>query len=202
MRVVPANKEFKSKIYPDEVRMNILKNVDCVDSPWIRSRRVVYENDNGQVLNWDYIERVDARKSVLVMPRFKESGDLIFIRQYRVILDCYVIGFPAGVISDAEDVEKCALRELEEETGYKGNIVEISPELTLNSALIKETARCVVVELEEDATPKEQDLEPSEKIEVHRVKKDQLGAFFEQATARGDVIGGGPWYMLMACRYL
>ncbi|MCK4487128.1 MAG: NUDIX hydrolase [Desulfobacterales bacterium] len=182
--------------------MNILKTVNSTESPWIRLRRVVYENDNGQVLNWDYIERVNARSSVLIMPRFKKSGDLIFIRQYRVILDCYVIGFPAGVISDGEDVEKCALRELMEETGYTGRVVQISPELTLNSALIKETARCVVVELEENASPKEQELEPSELIEVHRVKKDQLGAFFEQAAAKGDIIGGGPWYMLMATQYL
>ncbi|UCG81246.1 MAG: NUDIX hydrolase, partial [Desulfobacterales bacterium] len=155
--------------------MNILKTVDFVESPWIRPRRVIYENDNGQVLNWDYIERINARSSVLIMPRFKESGDLIFIRQYRVILDCHVIGFPAGVISDDEDIATCALRELEEETGYAGTVVQISSELTLNSALIKETAFCVVVELEENATPKEQELEPSEKIEVHRVKKDQLG---------------------------
>ncbi|UCD87276.1 MAG: NUDIX hydrolase [Desulfobacterales bacterium] len=182
--------------------MNILKTVDFVESPWIRPRRVIYENDNGQVLNWDYIERINARSSVLIMPRFKESGDLIFIRQYRVILDCHVIGFPAGVISDDEEIATCALRELEEETGYEGSVVQISPELTLNSALIKETAYCVIVELEEDATPKEQELEPSEKIEVHRVKKDQLGPFFKEAAARGDVIGGGPWYMLMATQYL
>ncbi len=176
--------------------------MEFLESPWIRPRRVIYENDNGQVLNWDYIERINARSSVLIMPRFKESGDLIFIRQYRIILDCYVIGFPAGVISNDEDIVTCALRELEEETGYAGTVVQISPELTLNSALIKETAYCVIVELEEDATPKEQKLEPSEKIEVHRVKKKQVGLFFKEAAARGDVIGGGPWYMLMATQYL
>lgn len=182
--------------------MNILKTVNLTESPWIRPRRVVYENDSGQVLSWDYIERVNARSSVLVVPRFKKSGDLLFIRQYRVIFDCYVIGFPAGVISGDEDVEMCALRELMEETGYTGKVVQTSPELTLNSALIKETARCVVVELEEEAVPEKQQLEPSEQIEVHRVKQDQIGAFFEQAAARGDIIGGGPWYMLLAAQYL
>jgi ADP-ribose pyrophosphatase len=182
--------------------MNILKTIDVTESPWIRSKRVVYESDKGQVLNWDYVERVNARSSVLIMPRFKESGDLIFIRQYRVIFDCYVIGFPAGVVSDGEDVESCAMRELVEETGYTGRVVQISPELTLNSALIRETACCVVVELEEDAVPQKQDLEPSEKIEVHRVKNGQLRTFFQQADTRGDIIGAGPWYMLMATQYL
>ena len=182
--------------------MNILKHVAFTESPWIRPRRIVYENDDGEVLNWDYIERVNARTSVLVMPLFEGSGDLLFVRQYRVILDRYVIGFPAGVISNGEDVETCALRELEEETGYRGTIVEISPELTLNSALVKETAHCVVVELEEDALPKDQQLEPSEKIEVCRVKKDQLRNFFQQATVKGDIVAGGLWYMLMAKEYL
>ncbi|KPK15361.1 MAG: hypothetical protein AMK69_27685 [Nitrospira bacterium SG8_3] len=167
----------------------------------MRPRRVIYENDQGQVLEWDYIERTNAHSSVLIMPRFKKSGDLLFIRQYRVIFDRHVIGFPAGVL-DEDDVEACALRELQEETGYSGKVVEISPQLTLNSALVRETAYCVVVELEEDASPVEQKLEASEKIEVHRVKKDQLASFFAHASARGDIVGGGPWYLLMAARYL
>ncbi len=181
--------------------MNILKTVSFSESPWIQPKRVIYRNDEGEVLQWDYIERTNARTSVLVLPRFKASGDILFVRQYRVIFDRYVIGFPAGVLDDA-DVEACALRELKEETGYMGKVVRVSPELTLNSALVKETAYCVVVELEEGVSPRPQALEPSEKIEVHRVKQEQLGPFFEQAVARGDIIGGGPWYMWMATNYL
>jgi len=181
--------------------VNVLKTIDCDESQWIRPKRVIYENDMGEILEWDYIERIDARASVLVMPRFKESGDLILVRQYRVIFDQYVLGFPAGVMDD-DNAEACALRELREETGYTGKVVYMSPDLTLNSALIRETGRCVVVELEEDATPGQQELEPSEKIEVHRVPKDQLATFFEEASARGDMIAAGPWYMLMAAQYL
>jgi ADP-ribose pyrophosphatase len=184
-----------------EVAMRVLQTVSFSESPWIRPKRVIYENDQGEVLKWDYIERTHSRTSVLVMPRFKNSGDILFIRQYRVIFDRYVIGFPAGVL-DEDDVEACALRELREETGYVGQVVRISPELTLNSALVKETAYCVVAELEENVSPQQQDLEPSERIEVHRVKKDQLGTFFEKAVARGDIIGAGPWFMLMAAKYL
>jgi ADP-ribose pyrophosphatase len=181
--------------------MNILNTVDCSESRWIRPRRVIYQNDQGDVLEWDYVERTHARTSVLIMPRFKESGDLIFVRQYRVIFDRYVIGFPAGVLDD-DTVEACALRELREETGYAGKVVEISPALTLNSALVKETGHCVVVELEEDARPQQQELEPSEKIETHRVSKDELASFFAEASAKGDMIAAGAWYLLMAARYL
>ena len=122
--------------------VNILRVKEISTSPWIQLKRVVYETDGGEALEWDYIERTNDRTSVLILPRFKESGDILFVRQYRVILDRNVIGFPAGVLGD-EDVETCALRELREETGYSGQIVEVSPPLTLNSALVRETARCV-----------------------------------------------------------
>jgi ADP-ribose pyrophosphatase len=181
--------------------VNILKTIDWVESRWIRPKRIIYENDQGVVLEWDYIERTGARASVLIMARFKASGDLILVRQYRVVFGQWVIGFPAGVLDD-EDVGACALRELMEETGYTGRVVQVSPGLTLNSALVRETGYCVVVELEEDVLAQPQKLEPSEKIEVHRVSREGLAAFFDQASARGDLIAAGAWYMLMAVQYL
>jgi ADP-ribose pyrophosphatase len=180
--------------------VKILKTVPITESRWIRQKRIIYENDSGQVLEWDYIEREQTRQVVLIMPRFKPSGDLLFVRQYRIIFNRYVIGFPAGILED-EDIETCALRELREETGYTGKILRISPPLTSNSALVKELSYCVVVEVADDAIPEDQDLEPSEKIETFRVKKDGVEDFFNAATARGDIIGGGLWYLLMAEKY-
>ncbi|MBW2646613.1 MAG: NUDIX hydrolase [Deltaproteobacteria bacterium] len=182
--------------------MKILEIKDCPKSSWFQSKQVLYENDEGVELQWDYIERIASKVSVIVVPRFKESGDFLLVRQYRVIFDKYIIGFPAGIIDGNETVEAGALRELQEETGYSGRIKEVSPPLTTNSALIREAARCILVELDDNAIPRRQRLEASEKIEVFRVKESDLSSFLENATARGDLISAGPWFVHMTAERL
>jgi len=46
------------------------------------------------------------------------DGNLVFVRQYRYNLKSHQFEFPAGTISEGEEPEAAALRELEEETGY------------------------------------------------------------------------------------
>jgi ADP-ribose pyrophosphatase len=46
------------------------------------------------------------------------DGNLVLVRQYRHNLKARVLEFPAGTVSDGEQAEAAALRELEEEAGY------------------------------------------------------------------------------------
>ncbi|MGG0642696.1 NUDIX hydrolase [Sporosarcina gallistercoris] len=48
-----------------------------------------------------------------------DQGKLVLVEQFRKALERSIIEIPAGKIEPGEDPEKTAIRELEEETGYR-----------------------------------------------------------------------------------
>lgn len=56
--------------------------------------------------------------AVVILP-ILDSGDIIFVRQWRAAINGWVLELPAGKINDGESPQDAALRELEEETGYR-----------------------------------------------------------------------------------
>lgn len=55
--------------------------------------------------------------AVAILPIDKE-GKIIFVKQYRKAVEEELLEIPAGKIETGEDPEQCAMRELEEETGF------------------------------------------------------------------------------------
>lgn len=73
---------------------------------------------------WEYARRVNARGAVFVVA-VTDAGELVLVEQYRVPVQERTLELPAGIHGDDESPkdetpEQCALRELEEETGYRG----------------------------------------------------------------------------------
>lgn len=46
------------------------------------------------------------------------NGDVLLVRQYRIAADRIMLEIPAGILDQDEAPERCALRELQEETGF------------------------------------------------------------------------------------
>jgi ADP-ribose pyrophosphatase len=71
---------------------------------------------------WEYAGRARNIRAAVILAL--DAGDVILIEQYRVPLGKYCLELPAGLIGDHEGDEdeddlQSAMRELEEETGYR-----------------------------------------------------------------------------------
>ena len=75
------------------------------------------------------MRRVKARGAVFVLA-VTEAKELVLVEQYRVPVGERTLELPAGIYGDAESpagetAEQCAMRELEEETGYRGKAAKV-----------------------------------------------------------------------------
>ncbi len=62
-------------------------------------------------------EVVDHKPAVVIIP-IDEQDNVVLVRQYRYPVGEALLEAPAGILEDSESPEECALRELQEETGY------------------------------------------------------------------------------------
>ncbi len=71
---------------------------------------------NGNTAIWDFIQHKGAAAIVAV----RDDGKLLMVRQYRNALERETLEIPAGGLDTAEEpTDIAAIRELEEETGFR-----------------------------------------------------------------------------------
>ncbi len=73
----------------------------------------------------DEIEKdlVSFGSSVVIIPLL-DDGRVVFLKQYRAAVSSWILELPAGRVEGGEDPREAAIRELEEETGYKAQYIE------------------------------------------------------------------------------
>ncbi|MEQ1438327.1 NUDIX hydrolase [Fontimonas sp. SYSU GA230001] len=77
---------------------------------------------------WEFVSRTNSVGAVFVLA-VTDDDEIVLVEQYRVPLRAHCIELPAGMIGDEHDfrsetVFESALRELEEETGFRGREVD------------------------------------------------------------------------------
>lgn len=87
---------------------------------------------NGKIieLRVDEVELPDGKRAkrelikhpgAVAIIAITEEGKIVLVEQFRKALERSIIEIPAGKIEPGEEPEKTAIRELEEETGYRAN---------------------------------------------------------------------------------
>lgn len=115
---------------------------------------------DGKERFWEYAERKTRGSSgidavvVLAMIRSKTNAfplSTVVIEQYRPPIDRSIIELPAGLIDEGETAEAAAIRELEEETGFKANkVLESSPVIVSDPGMTNANLKLVVVSVSLD----------------------------------------------------
>lgn len=108
-----------------------------------------------------------------------DNGDVFLIRQYRIAANDTLIEIPAGGLEPGEDPLTCAMRELQEEIGYKPGKLEL---LGRGYAAPGYTSELMHIYLATDLMPSRLAADEDEAIEVLRVPLAEALRMVEQGT--------------------
>ena len=138
------------------------------------------EHDNGKkIVKWERCSRKNNTKAVMIIPYHISKEKYVMIQEYRVPIEGYEIGFPAGLIDGDESIENAIKREMKEETGLDlVYIKEISPFTYSSSGMTDEAVAIAFVDVDGEVSDKF--LEPSEDIIPMLVSKNEIEKLMKQ----------------------
>ncbi len=97
--------------------MKILDKKTVWEGSFLRAMILTYKDHNGRVRKWEAVERVHCNGIVAIVP-VTAANEVLLIRQFRPVLNNFVVEIPAGLNDRGESLVDAARRELVEETGY------------------------------------------------------------------------------------
>lgn len=136
---------------------------------------------------WEYVSRARGIKAAVILAL--EDDHVLLVEQYRVPLGANCIELPAGLIGDHEDGEdtlESAARELEEETGYRADSLEIAGEFFSSPGMVSESFSLVrargLTKVSDGGGV------DGENIIVHRIALSDVPEFVQTKRAEGCVV--------------
>lgn len=92
-----------------------LSSESVFDHKYFKVNKDIVELPGGRKIDWFYWNSKDSVMVVALTPEKK----LVMIEQYRYLPDLVALEFPAGRSEEGETMKQAGERELEEETGYE-----------------------------------------------------------------------------------
>ena len=140
---------------------------------------------------WEYVSRTRGVSAavILAIDANENGGDVILVEQYRVPLGAWCLELPAGLIGDGEEgeeAEAAAIRELEEETGYRaGRMTDLG---RFHASPGMSSEGFTLLRAEGLTRVGEGGGVSGEDIAVHRVKLEEVPAFVAARRAEGVAV--------------
>jgi ADP-ribose pyrophosphatase len=162
---------------------------------WLNLFEVSYITRTGYEKCWQIASRQNEPKcltgnyerpdAVVIVPFHTRRKKMVIIREYRVSLDGYEYGFPAGLVDNGESVEQATRRELKEETGLTvSRFIKVSPPIYSSAGMTDESVAMVYVECEGE--PSNRANTDSEMIEIDFISPDEARDLLNDTTLKFD----------------
>ena len=156
---------------------------------FLQISKLQYRDHNGISRIWESCERVNSFGAAVIIALTDATDEVVIIEQFRPPANKVVVEFPAGLIDENESAAEAAVRELEEETGFKGKVDSLSRPVYNSPGLTGETIIFVkmTIPLAQNRNPQPK-MEESENITTHLIKKSELKEFLARKEAAGCAI--------------
>lgn len=125
------------------------------------------EFQDGKQALWDFI----MHKGAAAIVPMDSDGKILMVKQYRNAIDRYTLEIPAGGLNPGEDMKTCAIRECEEETGYKARDALHLLDVNTTVAFCNEK---IGIYFTRNLEPSKQNLDEGEYVSVERYALDDL----------------------------
>lgn len=136
---------------------------------------------------WEYASRSRGIRAAAIIA-IDDEGHVLLVEQYRVPLGTVTLEIPAGLIGDHDGAEdenaiEAAIRELEEETGYTAQSMEVIGEFYSSPGMVSESFTLMRARGLSKVGPGGGT--EGENITVHRVPMSGLSQFVADWRKRG-----------------
>lgn len=177
-------------------KIRIMGTKPLINRKFVNLFEIRYSDRNGRERIWDFVSRqnppkietnaFDSVDAVIIVPWHVPSRKLVVIREFRMPLNDYQYGFPAGLVDEGETPEQSAARELKEETGLE--IISVrrsSPPIYVSSGLTDESVVMVYVDCKGE--PSNRDAGSAEDIETVFVSQKEAEALCAAPDLKFDL---------------
>lgn len=198
-----ASRLYAAYNMPQEPKIVKVEELPATEAKWIEFQKISWQDQTGKDRVWEAAARktrgkagVDAVAITTVIRHPSRPPSTIIILQYRPPVGAVCVKLPAGLVDEKESPSEASLRELHEETGYKGKLQFISPTIVSDPGLSTANMQLAMVEvnLKEGDKEPEQALDDGEFIERVVVPLDELYDRLVQYDKEGKTVDARLWH--------
>ena len=136
------SRKFTMSARTQESQIRKISPLSPDEAKWTQLNKIEWTDQTGRERVWEAASRktrgktgIDAVAIAPILRHPSRPASTLVILQYRPPVKAFCVEFPAGLIDEDETPEEAAVRELREETGYEGKVLDCSPTIVADPGL-------------------------------------------------------------------